>query len=171
MRPATKRLFLWFIAIFTVGMVLNSFTLTQIKVTLPFSDLVNNVEHNEISSVEISGGHIKGITKSGAKFETYAPYQYDGLANKLIQHGVRVVAVDQSPGLIERMLPGLFALLVMGGIILFIFRRQMQGGVGGTLNFAKSRAKLQKSDSKKVTFVDVAGVDEAKEAVNYETPF
>src|SRR5881396_635745 len=113
-------------------------------------------------TVTFSGQEINGYTKVNEHFQTYAPAQYDGLVNKLIERGVVVTAKEPTVS------PWATILYSWGPFILIIafwvfFMRQMQSGGNKALSFGKSKAKLSSSSQKKVTFKDVAGVDEAKE--------
>jgi ATP-dependent Zn protease len=110
----------------------------------------------------ITGSDITGINKSNENFRTYAPIQYEGLANKLIERGVVVTARQQTDSPWAALLYTWAPILLMIGFWLF-FMRQMQSGGNKALSFGKSKAKLSSSTQKKVTFKDVAGVDEAKD--------
>ena len=97
-----------------------------------------------------------------AKFRTYAPTQYEGLANRLDDRKVQITAKPETTSPWATLLYSWAPILLMIGFWLFIMR-QMQSGGNKALSFGKSRAKLSSSSQKKVTFKDVAGVDEAKE--------
>ena len=97
-----------------------------------------------------------------SKFRTYAPTQYEGLANKLSEKGVGIDAKPESASPWAALLYSWAPILLMIGFWIFIMR-QMQSGGNKALSFGKSRAKLSSSSQKKVTFKDVSGVDEAKE--------
>jgi cell division protease FtsH len=96
------------------------------------------------------------------KFRTYAPPQYEGLGNKLLEKNVQVKAEKEAASPWATLLYSWAPILLMIGFWIFIVR-QMQSGGNKALSFGKSRAKLSSSTQKKVTFKDVAGVDEAKE--------
>ncbi len=112
--------------------------------------------------VEIIGQEIQGTNKNGEGFHTYAPNQYDGLVNKLIDRGVVVKAKEPTASPWASLLYSWGPVMLMIGFWIF-FMRQMQSGGNKALSFGKSKAKLSSSSQKKVTFKDVAGVDEAKE--------
>ena len=95
-------------------------------------------------------------------FRTFAPAQYEGLANKLIEKGVQVTAKEPSVSPWSSIFYSWAPILLMIGFWIFLMR-QMQSGGNKALSFGKSKAKLSSSAQKKVTFKDVAGVDEAKE--------
>jgi cell division protease FtsH len=136
---------------------------------ITFSEFMTRVEARKIDTVKITGNEVTGTyvggetdptTKPG--FRTYAPSQYDGLANTLIEKGVKVDADAANPSTWTTFLLSYAPILLMIGFWIFIMR-QMQSGGNKALSFGKSRAKLSSSTQKKVTFKDVAGVDEAKE--------
>jgi cell division protease FtsH len=131
---------------------------------LTFSDFMDKVVKQEVADVLIARDELTGTLKNddGKGFRVVAPLQYDGLANELIKNGVRVSAkpISESPwgSFLLTYAPILLAIAFM----LFIMR-QMQSGGNKALSFGKSKAKLSSSAQKKVTFKDVAGVDEAKD--------
>src|SRR5213594_4419814 len=130
--------------------------------TVTFSEFMSWADSGGVARVTITGQEINGFTKVNEHFQTYAPAQYDGLVNKLIERGVVVTAKEPTVS------PWATILYSWGPFILIIafwvfFMRQMQSGGNKALSFGKSKAKLSSSSQKKVTFKDVAGVDEAKE--------
>jgi len=127
-----------------------------------FSEFMSKVDSGQISSVTIVGSEITYTSKSGDSFRTYAPAQYEGLANKLIERNVTVAAREATTSPWAALLYSWAPILLMIGFWIF-FMRQMQSGGNKALSFGKSKAKLSSSAQKKVTFKDVAGVDEAKD--------
>jgi len=129
-----------------------------------FSEFMNAVDNGSVARVTITGNEITGTMKGGddANFRTYAPPQYEGLANKLIDRGVIVTAKEPTTSPWAALLYSWAPILLMIGFWIF-FMRQMQSGGNKALSFGKSKAKLSSSAQKKVTFKDVAGVDEAKD--------
>ncbi|MDE3153998.1 MAG: ATP-dependent metallopeptidase FtsH/Yme1/Tma family protein, partial [Acidobacteriota bacterium] len=130
--------------------------------SVSFSEFMTWVDSGQVSRVTITGNDISGFTKANESFSTYAPSQYDGLANKLIDHNVVVQAKEPSNSPWASFLYSWAPVLLIIGFWIF-FMRQMQSGGNKALSFGKSKAKLSSSSQKKVTFKDVAGVDEAKE--------
>ena len=128
----------------------------------PFTEFLSWVDNNQVATVDISGQDISGTTKGNAKFTTYAPVGFDGLVNKLYEHGVVVNAKAEAQSPWTSILYTWAPVLLMIGFWIF-FMRQMQSGGNKALSFGKSKAKLSSSSQKKVTFKDVAGVDEAKD--------
>jgi cell division protease FtsH len=135
---------------------------------MPFSTFLQNLDKGEVVSVVITGNEITGkLTvpsngEGGSNFRTYAPTQYTGLVNKLADRNVQITAKPETTSPWATLLYSWAPILLMIGFWLFIMR-QMQSGGNKALSFGKSRAKLSSSSQKKVTFKDVAGVDEAKE--------
>ena len=132
---------------------------------VPFSSFLKNVEDGRVVQVEIKGNNIEGILSDGTSFSTYAPND-PNLVEKLTTKGVNITASpidDKMPSLLGVLLSW-FPMLLLIGVWVF-FMRQMQGGKGGAMGFGKSKAKLLSETRGKVTFNDVAGIDEAKEEV------
>jgi cell division protease FtsH len=130
---------------------------------IPFSDFIADVDKQEIETVTITGQEIRGIYRTNKEtFHTYAPAQYEGLVNKLLAQQILVDAKEPTQSPWAQLLYSWAPILLLIGFWIF-FMRQMQSGGNKALSFGKSKAKLSSSSQKKVTFKDVAGVDEAKE--------
>jgi cell division protease FtsH len=128
-----------------------------------FSDFMADVDAGNVEQVTISGNEIAGIYRTDkARFQTYAPSQYDGLANKLIERGILVTATEPTQSSLASLLYSWAPILLLIGVLIF-FVRQMPRGGNTLRSFSQSKAKLSSSSQKKVTFKDVAGVDEASE--------
>lgn len=131
---------------------------------IPYSEFVRDTKSGDIRSVQLQGDLITGEYAEGRKFATLKPAGAD-VADMLVKSGVRVDVkpVDSGMGGLLGVLLGWFPMLLLIGVWIF-FMRQMQGkGGGGAFNFGKSRAKLLTEKSGRVTFEDVAGIEEAKE--------
>ena len=127
-----------------------------------FSEFIALVDQGQIDEVTIMGNEISGTTRDGVRFRTYAPPQYEGLANTLLERGVRVTAKEATSSPWATLLYSWAPVLLIIGFWIF-FMRQMQSGGKTALSFGKSKAKLSSAGKKVVSFKDVAGVDEAKE--------
>lgn len=127
-----------------------------------FSEFIRWVDTSQVNTVELTGNEIVGTSISGERFRTYAPPQYEGLANKLIDQNVVVQARAAAASPWVTLLFSWVPILLIIGFLVF-FMRQAQSGGNMALSFGKSRAKLSSSTEKKVTFKDVAGVEEPKE--------
>jgi cell division protease FtsH len=158
-----RNLVFWIALAVVVALVWNlSDRLQQGAKPLSFSEFMMAVDAAQVASVTITGAEISGSMKSNETFRTYAPAQYEGLANKLIERGVVVTAREATASPWAALLFNWLPILLMLGFWFFIMR-QMQSGGNKALSFGKSKAKLSSSSQKKVTFKDVAGVDEAKD--------
>ena len=133
--------------------------------TISFSNFLENVEDGRVVQVEIRGDNIEGVLSDGTVFKTYAPND-PNLVEKLTEKGVSITASpieDKMPSLVG-VLVSWFPMLLLIAVWIF-FMRQMQGGKGGAMGFGRSKAKLLSEARGKVTFNDVAGIEEAKEEV------
>ena len=133
------------------------------QVSLPYSEFLAQVKLNNINDVTIQENNISGHFQSGEEFTTYAPDD-PNLISKLAESGVKVTAapLDERVSPILGMLLNWLPMLLFIGVWIF-FMRQMQGGKGGAMGFGKSKARLLTEKQGRVTFEDVAGVDEAKD--------
>ena len=149
----------------SVLLIWNVSTFQPADTSMPFSEFLRLVDAGEVESVELADNEISGILTGGSRFRSYAPPQYEGLVNQLVEHDVNVVAHDQSSTW-AMVLSSWAPMLLIVGFWIFFMRRMQSGGGNSLLSFGKSRAKLASSTQKKVTFADVAGVDEAKEELH-----
>ena len=163
MNSTLKSLLFWLVLFVVAVVIWNVSTKLQPhNRPAPFTEFLSWVDNNQVATVDISGQDISGTTKGNAKFTTYAPVGFDGLVNKLYEHGVVVNAKAEAQSPWTSILYTWAPVLLMIGFWIF-FMRQMQSGGNKALSFGKSKAKLSSSSQKKVTFKDVAGVDEAKD--------
>lgn len=133
------------------------------KTEMPFSTFLTEVDKGNVASVDIRGSEISGTFRDGKGFKTYSP-NYPNLVEKLTAKGVSITAgprEEKGPSLWGVILSW-FPMLLLIGVWIF-FMRQMQGGKGGAMGFGRSKAKLLNEAQGRVTFQDVAGVEEAKE--------
>ena len=135
---------------------------------LPYSNFLREVRNDNVAKVEISadGGSIVGERKDGGAFVTNAPLDLK-LIDDLDAHDVEIVQKPkQRENLLVTILINILPVLLFLGVFIY-FMRQMQAGGGGrgAMSFGRSRARLQGEDQVKITFADVAGVDEAKDEV------
>jgi len=127
-----------------------------------FSEFIGGVERGDVREVVIQGHHIQGKYKNGEQFRTFEPDDPE-LVKSLRDKNVKIAAKpeDASPWYLVLLL-NWFPMLLLLGVWIF-FMRQMQAGGGKAMSFGKSRAKLLTENQHRVTFSDVAGVDEAKD--------
>ena len=164
-----KNLAMWAVIVFLTIGIYNMFKNTQgstsKKQNIIFSEFLSEVENGRVIQVEIQGNNIRGIMSNGKKFTTYSPND-PNLIEKLSDKGVSISAapLDEKMPSLFGVLLSWFPMLLLIAVWIF-FMRQMQGGKGGAMGFGRSKAKLMSDARKKVTFDDVAGIDEAKEEV------
>ena len=163
MNSTLKSLVFWMVLVVVGVLVWNFSTRFQTSAKpLSFSEFMLAVDAGQVARVTITGNEITGVSKTNDNFRTYAPPQYEGLVNKLIDRNVTVTAREPTTSPWAALLYSWAPILLMIGFWIF-FMRQMQSGGNKALSFGKSKAKLSSSAQKKVTFKDVAGVDEAKD--------
>ena len=132
------------------------------RISMPFSEFTAQVQEGKVSEVVLRGKKIDGVLQDGRKFSLYAP-EDSGLVPMLLEKNVRVTALPaegEETSFWSGLLYWLPFVLFIG--VWIFFMRQMQAGNGKAMSFGKSRAKLLEGQGK-VTFADVAGIDEAKE--------
>ena len=136
-----------------------------------FSEFLKEVDNGRVVQVEIQGNNLKGVLSNGDGFSTYAPND-PNLIQKLTDKGVSISAspIDEKMPSLFGVLLSWFPMLLLIAVWIF-FMRQMQGGKGGAMGFGRSKAKLMNEVKGKVTFNDVAGVEEAKEEVEEVVEF
>ena len=131
--------------------------------TVPFSDFVAQVESGDMREVAIEGNNLYGVTNNNIPISTYMPEGSDVVAI-LRAHNVQIEArpdTSNAPGLFSLLLSW-FPMLLFIGVWIFFMRQMQGGGRNGAMGFGKSRAKLLTEHHGRVTFDDVAGIDEAK---------
>ncbi len=164
MNSAAKNIIFWVLMValtLLVWAVVRSNTGEQVK-DVSFTDFMNDVNHDGVRDVTLSGTDVTGNRKDNSKFKTTVPANYPDLYKALQDHNVKTVIKDtSSSGWVTWVANGLPLILLIA--LWLFFLRQMQAGGNKALSFGKSRARLLSSQQKKVTFKDVAGVDEAKE--------
>ncbi|ARG96389.1 ATP-dependent zinc metalloprotease FtsH [Legionella micdadei] len=163
-----KNLFLWLIIAIVLVSVFSNFGPRHTSAEkLSYSEFLREVDQGMVNSVTIEDSKvIKGVTKNNRRFVTYMPMQDDALLGELLKSKVDVSGQEkQQESFLLHLFVNWFPMLLLIGVWVF-FMRQMQGGGGrGAMSFGRSRARLLGEDQVKVTFSDVAGVDEAKEEV------
>ncbi len=162
MNPLQKNIALWLVISLVFVMIYHLFNQPKIaQMDIIYSDFLSYVDKTQVTEVTIQGDNISGKLTSGKAFKTYAPKDASVVA-LLKEKGVRISAkpADDSPWYMTILVSWLPMLLLIG--VWIFFMRQMQGGGGKAMAFGKSRARLVTDKSKKVTFADVAGIEEAK---------
>ena len=163
-----KSILLWVVIALVMMMVFQNFGARPADTTIPYSQFILDVKTGKVNSVTIEGSTISGNLADGARFETYSPEtSNDALIGTLLENNVEVLASEPNKNSFwAHAFISWFPILLLLGIWIY-FMRQMQGGGSGrgALSFGKSRARLLNEDQVKITFSDVAGVEEAKEEV------
>ena len=128
-----------------------------------FTEFMTDVEQGHVHDITVDGMQVKGKLTDGTAFHTTAPSNYPDMIKTLRDKGVNMSFRDVNSGSLPLQLLGTWAPLILLGALWFFMIRQMQTGGNKALSFGKSRARLLSMQQKKVTFKDVAGVEEAKE--------
>ncbi|MET0070066.1 MAG: ATP-dependent zinc metalloprotease FtsH [Candidatus Thiodiazotropha sp.] len=170
-----KNLILWVVIAIVLMTVFNNFSTTQPKAQpMSYSEFIVNVKSGQVKEVEFSGNgrDISGTLTSGQRFSTYSPGD-DMLVSDLLNSNVEIKAnPPEKPSLLMNILINWFPLFVLIGLWIFFMRQMQGGGAGrGAMSFGKSKARMLSEDQVKVTFNDVAGVEEAKEEVSEMVDF
>ena len=165
MNQISRNVALWLVLGLMFLLLFNLFNKQQAREPeIIFSDFVAAVDKGDVTEVTVQGQNIRGKFHNGERFKTYTPEDPD-LIKTLRAKGVKITAKpeDSEPWYITILLQW-FPMLLLIGVWIF-FMRQMQVGGGKAMSFGKSRAKLLTENQQKVTFTDVAGIDEAKDEI------
>ncbi len=169
MNDMVKNILLWVVIAVVLMSVFNSFG-PKVAPTaqMSYSQFLQDAKQGRIKQVTIDGRTIQGRTDSGERFTTYSPETDNSpMIGELLNHGVEIEGQPpEKQGLLMQIFISWFPMLLLIGIWVFFLRQMQGGGAGrGAMSFGKSRARMMGEDQIKVTFADVAGVDEAKEEV------
>ncbi|MDC3022115.1 ATP-dependent zinc metalloprotease FtsH [Pelagibacteraceae bacterium] len=174
MKNISKNVVLWIIIGLLLIVLFNLFqgsSNNRNTSKISFSDFIAATESGNVSEVNINGSNVTGFLNDGRSFSTYVP-NYPNLVDKLNESGVKITAEpsERSMHPLLSVLLSWFPMLLLIGVWIF-FMRQMQGGGGKAMGFGKSKAKLLNEAVGKVTFDDVAGIDEAKQELEEVVEF
>jgi cell division protease FtsH len=162
-----KNILLWVVIAVILMSVFNNFGPPAPRApAVPYSQFINDVKGGRVERVMIDGRTVKGEYEGGETFSTYSPSD-PKMIDDLLENGVEVRAqAPEQDSVLMQIFISWFPMLLLIGVWIF-FMRQMQGGAGGrgAMSFGKSRARMLGEDQVKLTFSDVAGVEEAKEEV------
>ena len=167
MNDMMKNIVLWVVIAVVLMSVFNNFgPQSNDSGSMDYSSFISNVKNGAVARVDIQGRTISGELTDGSKFTTYSPDYDPGLIGDLLDNGVTIKAEPaEKTSLLMQIFISWFPMLLLIGVWIF-FMRQMQGGGGkNPMSFGKSKARMLNEDQVKVTFKDVAGVEEAKEEV------
>jgi len=170
----TRNLFLWLVIIaFLAAIFSNGFKIASPNPAITYSTFIKEVNQGLVSSVTIDGYTIRGIYKNGDTFTTTRPAAQDGkLIDDLFRHNVEIKGVkpDQQ-SLVRQLVVASFPVLLLLAILFFAMRGVQMGGRGNPMSFGRSKAKMLSRANIKITFKDVAGIEEAKEEVSEVVDF
>ena len=166
MKKFKKNIAIWLVIGFLLASFYNSFIGINKKIQIQdiaFSEFLQELDKGNIVEVNIKGDLINGDLINGKKFKTVAPYD-PNLVEKLSKQNVRinVEPINNKKSSFFSIILSWFPMLLLIGVWIF-FMRQMQSGSGKALGFGKSKAKMLSEKIGKITFKDVAGIDEAKQ--------
>jgi cell division protease FtsH len=157
---------IWLVILFMLMGLFQVFQSTTRNVSVSdksYSQFVSDVDAGSVTSVTIVDNIVQGVLKDGSRFETVVPPNTD-IVTRLEDRGVSITAKEpESSPFWSILLSSWLPFLVIIGVWFFFIRQMQGGGRGGAMGFGKSRAKLLTETHGKVTFEDVAGVDEAKQ--------
>ncbi len=161
-----KNLMLWAIIAVVLMVLFNLFYTPQNKntgTTIPFSEFMDKVSADAVSEVRIKGNLILGLSSDGKQFSTISPSDPE-LIPSLREHKVKISVMPEDDGsaTLWSIFISWFPMILLIGVWIF-FMRQMQAGGGKAMSFGKSRARMLGDAQGKITFEDVAGIDEAKQ--------
>ncbi|MGC9238896.1 MAG: ATP-dependent zinc metalloprotease FtsH [Acidithiobacillus sp.] len=168
MNNVFKNVLLW-VAIGVILMLVFQNLNTSTKApaqAMNFSTFVSSIKQGQVADVTIDGNHYTGSLSSGQKFSVYAPKDDSSLIKELLAAGVKIdVKPPEGQSLLLSILISWFPMLLLIGVWIFFMRQMGGGGAGGrgAMSFGRSRARMLTEENNKITFADVAGVEEAKE--------
>ncbi|MEN8107033.1 MAG: ATP-dependent zinc metalloprotease FtsH [Pseudomonadota bacterium] len=168
MNDLAKNLILWVVIAIVLMSVFNNFGPTTSNTqTITYSEFITEVQQGQVKRVDIEEHSVEGLRADGSRFKTQTPPDDPKMVDDLLNNNVEVnVKSPNQQSLLMQIFISWFPMLLLIGVWIF-FMRQMQGGAGGrgAMSFGKSKARMLGEDQVKVTFADVAGVEEAKDEV------
>ncbi len=156
---------MWLVIGLTMILLFNLFNKPQGNISpLTYSEFMAKIENKSINRVRIDGDTISGTLQDGRPFKTIYPVTDAELIPLLREAGVDITVKEaQKDNWLMTIFVSWFPMLLLIGVWIFFMRQMQGGGKGGALSFGKTRARLMEQGTNKVTFADVAGIDEAKE--------
>ena len=161
-----KNLAVWLVIGLVLMTVFNQFNTRQVaQGAVEYSQFIEEVKQGRIAKVVMEGRTLKATTTEGKRLTSYAPPDL-WLVSDLLKSGVKIEAKpEEEPSFLMNMFVSWFPMLLLIGVWIFFMRQMQGGGKGGAFSFGKSRARMTDEAQNTITFVDVAGCDEAKEEV------
>lgn len=171
MNQFTRNLILWGIISLLMVALFNAFSTPQAPQSkMDYSAFLQNVEQGKIGEVTLQGRTIIGKTVDGVAFQSYAPDDPQMVPNLVKKNVVVKAEPPEEASWLTTLLISWLPMIIIIGVWVF-FMRQMQGGGGKAMSFGRSRARMVSQESARVTFADVAGIDEAKEELTEVVDF
>ncbi len=172
MNDLAKNLLTWAIIAIVLVSIFNHYSsVGTVPDSLSYSEFLNNVKNGQVAQVNIqsnaAGNNISGSGVDGSEFQTFGPPD-PRLVDDLVENRIEITAEPPAErSVFVDLILGVAPILLLIGVWVYFMRQMQGGGAGGrgAMSFGKSRAKLQGEDQVKVTFADVAGVEEAKDEV------
>jgi len=164
-----KNLLLWVVIAIVLMTVFNNFApQSPSRQSVNYSDFIAEVQQGQVQRVEIEGHAVRGVRADGSQFTTQTPPDDPKMVDDLLSNKVEVKVVEPTQhGLLMTIFINWFPMLLLIGVWIFFMRQMQGGGAGrGAMSFGKSKARMLGEDQVKITFADVAGVEEAKEEVS-----
>jgi cell division protease FtsH len=161
-----KNLAVWVVIGLVLMTVFNQFNTRQAAPgAMEYSQFLEEVKQGRISKVVMEGRTLKATTNDGKRITSYAPPDL-WLVSDLLKYDVKIEAKpDEEPSFLMSIFVSWFPMLLLIGVWVFFMRQMQGGGKGGAFSFGKSKARMMDEAQNTITFVDVAGCDEAKEEV------
>jgi len=161
-----KNLAIWLVIGLVLMTVFNQFNNRQVaNGSIEYSQFIEEVKQGHIAKVVMEGRTLKATTTEGKRVTSYSPPDL-WLVSDLLKNGVKIEAKpEEEPSFLMNLFVSWFPMLLLIGVWVFFMRQMQGGGKGGAFSFGKSRARMMDEAQNTITFVDVAGCDEAKEEV------
>ncbi len=164
-KSGTGNIVVWLVVLFLIVLTYSIISDARVGAKrIPFSEFLSSLEANKVSRVTIKGNTIEGYTDEGKAFDTLAPHFYPQLVDQLHRQNVKIeiAPTETSLGNLFGVIMQWFPAIIIAGVWIY-FMRNMQGSNNKAMGFGKSKARMQSESATKVTFADVAGIEEAKE--------
>jgi cell division protease FtsH len=157
---------IWLVVAFVLFTVFKQFDKSQVRgADVSYSDFMVQAKDGRVESVSIEGRQLKVTTRDKQFYSVYAPSDV-WMVSDLLKYGVQVKAkAEEEQSFLLNVFVSWFPMLLLIGVWVFFMRQMQGGGRGGAFSFGKSRARMLDESNNSITFVDVAGCDEAKEEV------
>lgn len=160
-----RSVLLWSFVLLLIIVLINMFQGSSPAATqqLDYTEFLARVENGSVKSVKMKGDTLIGELRDQTPFRTVMPQQDNTLVDRLYRNNVQLHVEEEDSGLLPAILINALPILILIAVWIFFMRQMQGGGRGGAMGFGKSRARLLTEKQGRVTFSDVAGVDEAKE--------